>query len=77
MIAGRRRRNRRTDWAIDPDVQDVKPILDRNCLSCHGSRGASGNYSVATYADVLNGQTRGDAKSPLIVTGWPGGSMHR
>jgi hypothetical protein len=58
-------------------VQDVKPILDRDCLSCHSSRNARGNYSVATYADVLNGQTRGDAKSSLVVTGAPGGSMYQ
>jgi hypothetical protein len=58
-------------------VQDIKPILDKDCLSCHGTRGASGNYSVATYADVMNGQTRGDAKGSLVVTGSPGGSMYR
>jgi len=58
-------------------VQDIKPILDRDCLSCHSARDARGNYSVATYADVLNGQTRGDAKSSLVVTGSPGGSMYR
>lgn len=58
-------------------VQDIKPILDRDCLSCHGSRDARGNYSVTAYADVLNGQTRGDAKSPLVVTGSPGGSMYQ
>jgi hypothetical protein len=56
-------------------VQDIKPILDRDCLSCHGSREARGSYSVATYADVLNRQTRGDALSSLVVTGSPGGSM--
>jgi hypothetical protein len=58
-------------------VQDIKPILDRDCLSCHSTRDARGNYSVATYADVLNGQMRGDAKSSLVVTGSPGGSMYR
>lgn len=58
-------------------VQDIKPILDRDCLSCHSSREARGNYSVTTYADVLNGQTRGDSKSSLVVTGSPGGSMYR
>jgi hypothetical protein len=58
-------------------AQDVKPILDRDCLSCHSSGNARGNYSVATYADVLNGQTRGDASSPLVVTGSPGGSMYQ
>jgi hypothetical protein len=58
-------------------VQDIKPILDHDCLSCHSSRDARGNYSVSTYADVLNGQTPGDAKSSLIVTGSPGGSMYQ
>ena len=58
-------------------VQDIKPILDRDCLSCHGNRDVRGSYSVSTYADVLNGQTRGDAKSSLVVTGSPGGSMYQ
>ena len=58
-------------------VQDIKPILERDCLSCHSTRNARGNYSVTTYADVLNGQTIGDAKSSLVVTGSPGGSMYR
>jgi len=57
-------------------VQDIKPILDRDCLSCHGSREARGNYSVATYADVLSGQTPGDARGSLVVTCAPGGSMY-
>ena len=43
-------------------VQDIKPILDRDCLSCHSRREARGNYSVATYADVLSDQTLGDAR---------------
>src|SRR5204863_1167713 len=31
-------------------VQDIKPILDRDCLSCHSTRNARGDYSVSTYA---------------------------
>jgi hypothetical protein len=58
-------------------VQDIKPFLDRDCLSCHGVREARGNYSVATYADVMNRQTPGDASSSLVVTGSPGGSMYQ
>jgi hypothetical protein len=57
-------------------VQDIKPILDRDCLSCHSSRDARGSYSVSTYAEVLSGQRPGDAKSSLVVTGSPGGSMY-
>jgi hypothetical protein len=58
-------------------AQDIKPILDRDCLSCHSTRDARGSYSVSTYADVLNGQIPGDAKSSLVVTGSPGGSMYQ
>src|SRR5438105_15717290 len=58
-------------------VPDIKPILDRDCLSCHSTRDARGNYSVSTYADVVSGQTPGDARSSLVVDCSPGGSMYR
>jgi hypothetical protein len=57
-------------------IQDIKPILDHDCLECHSSRDARGNYSVASYADVLNGQKPGNAQSSLVVTCSPGGSMY-
>ncbi len=57
-------------------AQDIKPILDRDCLSCHGPRRAVGNYSVATYADVMNGQRPGDASSSLVRDCSPGGNMY-
>jgi len=56
---------------------DIKPILDRDCLSCHNRREARGDYSVATYAEVLSDQAPGDAASSLVVTGSPGGSMYQ
>jgi hypothetical protein len=58
-------------------VQDIKTILDRDCASCHDAREARGNYSVASYAEVMNRQTAGDAKSSLVVTCAPGGSMYQ
>jgi hypothetical protein len=58
-------------------VQDIKPIFDRDCASCHGVRENAGNYSVRTYADVMNGQRAGDASSSLVVDCSPGGSMYR
>ena len=58
-------------------VQDIKPIFDRDCLECHGSRQARGDYSTATYADAVAGQRPGDAKSRLVVDCSPGGSMYR
>lgn len=58
-------------------VQDIKPIFDRDCASCHGARETAGNYSVSTYANVLAGQRPGDASSSVVVTCSPGGSMYR
>lgn len=58
-------------------VQDIKPILDRNCTQCHGGRESAGNYSTRTYADVMAGQRPGDASSSLVVDSSPGGSMYR
>jgi hypothetical protein len=58
-------------------VQDIKPIFDRDCLSCHSSRDARGNYSVSTYAEVMRDQTAGDAQSSVVVDCAPGGSMYR
>ena len=58
-------------------VQDIKPIFDRDCASCHGARQSAGNYSVSTYANVLAGQRPGDASSSVVVDCSPGGSMYR
>jgi hypothetical protein len=58
-------------------VQDIKPIFDVDCASCHSSRDARGNYSVSTYSDVMSGQRAGDAQSSVVVDCSPGGSMYR
>jgi len=58
-------------------VPDIKPIFDRDCASCHGTRETAGNYSVSTYANVIAGQRPGDASSSLVVDCSPGGSMYR
>ena len=58
-------------------AQDIKPIFDRDCLSCHSTRDARGNYSVSTYAEVMNDQRPGDASSSVVVDCSPGGSMYR
>jgi len=58
-------------------VQDIKPIFDRDCASCHGAREAAGDYSVRTYADAVAGQKPGDARSSVVVDCSPGGSMYR
>ena len=57
--------------------QDIKPVFDRDCLECHSSRNARGNYSVTTYSDAIAGQRTGDASSSVVVDCAPGGSMYR
>jgi hypothetical protein len=56
--------------------QDLKPIFNSDCFSCHSSFDRRGNYSVSTYADVMQGQRPGDARSSLVVDCSPGGSMY-
>jgi hypothetical protein len=58
-------------------VQDIKPIFDHDCLSCHSTRDARGGYSVSTYSDVMLGQRPGDASSSVVVDCAPGGSMYQ
>ena len=57
-------------------VQDIQPIFNRDCASCHGVRENAGNYSVSTYANVMSGQRPGDASGSLVVDCSPGGSMY-
>lgn len=58
-------------------VQDIKPIFDRDCASCHNGRDSAGGYSISTYATTIAGQRPGDASSKLVVDCSPGGSMYR
>jgi menaquinol-cytochrome c reductase cytochrome b/c subunit len=44
--------------------QNVKPILDQRCFSCHGRR-PKGNFSVAEYSSVM---TSGD-HAPVVIAG--------
>ena len=53
--------------------QDVKPIIDKNCLACHEEGGegfeASG-FSMLTYDDLMKGTNFG----PMIISGDSAGS---
>ena len=48
--------------------QDVRPILEKNCLRCHRKGGegyeASG-FSMETYADLMKGTRNG----PMVIPG--------
>jgi hypothetical protein len=49
-------------------VQDVKPILDQDCVRCHSSLGS--------YRGAMGSARPGDPSSPLVVVTQPGGSMY-
>ena len=53
--------------------QDVKPIIDKNCLACHKEGGegfeASG-FSMLTYDELMKGTKFG----PMIISGDSAGS---
>ena len=48
--------------------QDVRPILEQNCLSCHQAGGAghaASGFSMASYDDLMKGTEGG----PMIIPG--------
>lgn len=53
--------------------QDVKPILDQNCIECHQAGGSgmeASGFSMETFDDLMKGTNFG----PMIVPGDPEGS---
>jgi hypothetical protein len=57
-------------------VQDVKPVLDTDCVRCHGSSRRDGGVDLSTYANVLRTATAGNANSALVRTTRSSGSMY-
>lgn len=48
--------------------QEVKPVLDENCLSCHQDGGAgyeASGYSMTSYENVMKGTRNG----PMVIAG--------
>ena len=49
-------------------AQDVKPITDKYCIECHQVGGAgqvASGFSVASYADLMQGTRNG----PMVIAG--------
>jgi mono/diheme cytochrome c family protein len=57
-------------------VQDLKPVFDRDCVSCHGGSRPSAGYNMSTYAGVMALVRAGDASSRLVVATRSNGSMY-
>ena len=55
----------------EPEIsftQDVRPILDTNCLSCHQAGGSgfeASGFSMASYDELMKGTEGG----PMIIPG--------
>ena len=47
-------------------VNDIKPILDSDCVSCHGPRIHENNVDLSTYAGVLRVAQAGSANSLIV-----------
>src|SRR6185369_12554690 len=63
--------------AADVDfTKDIKPILELNCIKCHGEEQKKGGLRLHTKADALKGGDSGEAsfvagnaaKSPLFTS---------
>ena len=51
-----------TSLAASPDFhQDIKPILEENCVRCHGEDKDKGNLRLHTHATAMEGGETGDA----------------
>lgn len=58
-------------------VQDIKPILDSDCIVCHGASRPEKGVSLNTYANVMKQVVAGSTNSRLIRETASNGSMYR
>jgi hypothetical protein len=56
---------------------DLKTLFTSDCVVCHGTSLADGNYRMSTYAQVMTAVRPGSASSLLIAVTQPNGSMYR
>jgi hypothetical protein len=55
---------------------DVQPLLNNDCVPCHGGSRAENGYNFTTYAGVMRAVTAGSANSLLVNVTRPGGLMY-
>jgi hypothetical protein len=57
-------------------VKDVQPILNSDCVRCHGGSRRDAGVDLSTYANVMRYVTAGNANSLLIQVTRSGGLMY-
>jgi hypothetical protein len=55
---------------------DIRPIMQSDCVMCHGGPDPSAGRDFSTYNGVMTVVRPGDATSRLIQMTQPGGRMH-
>ena len=55
---------------------DVQPILNNDCVSCHGGSRQEKGYDFRTYSGVMRAVTAGSASSILVRVTQSGGLMY-
>lgn len=58
-------------------TQDMAPVFAADCTRCHSGSKPDGNYSMATYEQVLKKVVAGNARSALVTSTQNRGSMYR
>jgi hypothetical protein len=55
---------------------DVQPLLNNDCVRCHGGSSGNGGVNLTSYANVMRTLTPGSARSLLVTVSQPGGLMY-
>jgi hypothetical protein len=57
-------------------LADVQPLLNSDCVPCHGGSITNAGVNLASYAGVMRTVTPGSASSLLVTVSRPGGLMY-
>jgi hypothetical protein len=55
---------------------DVQPILNSDCVPCHGGSQTNGGVTLTSYATVMRTVSAGSPNSVLVLVTQPGGLMY-
>ena len=57
-------------------TNDVRPILNSDCVQCHGPSQRQAGVDLSSYSGVMRVVSAGNAASVLILVTQPGGAMY-